>query len=97
MIGIQEVGSSAQSIANSLGFYLQGFNSDIAIISRYPIAQVLDQVVRLQIRPLRRHMSLTFTSLPIRISHTTFATGSLQRSPKQSLRPIARVVVLRRL
>ncbi len=51
VIGIQEVGGSAQSIANSLGFYYQGFNSDIAIISRYPIAQVLNQGVRLQISP----------------------------------------------
>jgi len=51
VIGIQEVGSSAQSIANSLGFYYQGFNSDIAIISRYPIAQVLNQGVRLQVSP----------------------------------------------
>ena len=51
VIGIQEVGSSAQSIANSLGFYYHGFNSDIAIISRYPIAQVLNQGVRLQISP----------------------------------------------
>lgn len=51
VIGIQEVGSSALSIANSLGFYYQGFNSDIAIISRYPIAQVLNQGVRLQISP----------------------------------------------
>src|SRR6476620_10862239 len=51
VIGIQEVGSSAQSIANSLGFYYQGFNSDTAIISRYPIAQVLNEGVRLQISP----------------------------------------------
>src|SRR3954468_19729264 len=51
VIGIQEVGGSAQSIANSLGFYYHGFNSDIAIISRYPIAQVLNQGVRLQILP----------------------------------------------
>lgn len=49
VIGIQEVGGSAASIANSLGFYYQGFNSDIAIISRYPIAQVLNQGVRLQL------------------------------------------------
>ena len=42
VIGIQEVGGSAASIASSLGFYYHGFNSDIAIISRYPIAQVLE-------------------------------------------------------
>src|SRR6478609_4304287 len=51
VIGIQEVGGSAQSIANSLGFYYQGFNSDIAIISRYPIAEVFNQGVRLQVSP----------------------------------------------
>jgi endonuclease/exonuclease/phosphatase family metal-dependent hydrolase len=51
VIGIQEVGGSAQSIANSLGFYYHGFNSDIAIISRYPIAEILNQGVRLQISP----------------------------------------------
>src|SRR6476661_6750920 len=43
VIGIQEVGSSAQSIASSLGFFYHGFNGDIAIISRYPIAQVLNE------------------------------------------------------
>src|SRR5882672_12071514 len=51
VIGIQEVGGSAQSIASSLGFYYHSFNGDIAIISRYPIAQVLSQGVRLQISP----------------------------------------------
>lgn len=51
VIGIQEVGSSAQAIANALGFYYQGFNSDLAIISRYPIAEVLNQGVRLKVSP----------------------------------------------
>src|SRR5437868_14591664 len=51
VIGIQEVGGSAASIASSLGFYYHGFSSDIAIISRYPIAEVLGQGVRLQISP----------------------------------------------
>jgi endonuclease/exonuclease/phosphatase family metal-dependent hydrolase len=51
IIGIQEVGGSAQSIANSLGFFYHGFNSDIAIISRYPIVQVLNQGVQLQLSP----------------------------------------------
>jgi endonuclease/exonuclease/phosphatase family metal-dependent hydrolase len=51
VIGIQEVGGSAASIASSLGFYYHGFNSDIAIISRYPIAEVLAQGVRLQLSP----------------------------------------------
>src|SRR3954466_13887715 len=46
VIGIQEVGGSAASIASSLGFFYHGFNSDIAIISRYPITQVLDTGVR---------------------------------------------------
>lgn len=49
VIGIQEVGGSAQAIANSLGFYYHGFDSDLAIMSRYPITQVLDQGVRLHI------------------------------------------------
>src|SRR4029078_815013 len=51
VIGIQEVGGSAASIASSLGFYYHGFNSDVAIISRYPIAAVLNQGVRLQLSP----------------------------------------------
>ncbi len=51
VIGIQEVGGSAQSIANALGFYYQGFNSDLAIISRYPITQVLGQGVKLLLGP----------------------------------------------
>jgi exodeoxyribonuclease-3 len=51
VIGIQEVGSSAASIASSLGFYYHGFSSDTAIISRYPIVDVLGQGVRLQISP----------------------------------------------
>ena len=51
VIGIQEVGGSAQAIANALGFYYQGFNSDLAIISRYPISEVLNQGVRLKVSP----------------------------------------------
>jgi endonuclease/exonuclease/phosphatase family metal-dependent hydrolase len=51
VIGLQEIGSSAASIASSLGFYYHGFSSDTAIISRYPIAEVLGQGVRLQISP----------------------------------------------
>src|SRR4051794_1297634 len=51
VIGIQEVGGSAPSIASSLGYYYHGFNSDTAIISRYPIAEVFGQGVRLQISP----------------------------------------------
>jgi len=51
VIGIQEVGGSAQAIATALGFYYHGFNSDLAIISRYPIAEVLNQGVRLKLSP----------------------------------------------
>jgi len=51
VIGIQEVGSSAQAIATSLGFHYHGFNSDLAIVSRYPITQVLNQGVRLRLSP----------------------------------------------
>ena len=43
VIGIQEVGGSAQAIANALGFFYHDFDGDIAIISRYPIAQVLSR------------------------------------------------------
>src|SRR5688572_4652505 len=51
IIGIQEVGGSAQAIANSLGFSYHRFNSDLAIVSRYPITQVLNQGVKLQLSP----------------------------------------------
>ncbi len=51
VIGIQEVGGNTQAIAASLGYYYHGFNSDVAILSRYPITQVLDQGVRLQLSP----------------------------------------------
>jgi endonuclease/exonuclease/phosphatase family metal-dependent hydrolase len=51
VIGIQEVGGSAQAIANSLGFFYHGFNSDLAIISRYPISQVLNAGLKLQLSP----------------------------------------------
>jgi endonuclease/exonuclease/phosphatase family metal-dependent hydrolase len=51
VIGIQEVGGSAQSIASSLGFFYHGFNSDLAIVSRYPISEVLNQGVKLQLSP----------------------------------------------
>ncbi len=51
VIGIQEVYGSAQAIADSLGFFYHGFNGDLAIISRYPITQVLNQGVKLQLSP----------------------------------------------
>ena len=76
VIGIQEVGGSAASIANSLGFFHHGFNSDLAIVSRYPIAEVFNQGVRLQYsRPGKMRMFSTFTSRHILISRTTFAMG----------------------
>jgi endonuclease/exonuclease/phosphatase family metal-dependent hydrolase len=51
VIGIQEVGGSAPAIAAALGFHYHGFNSDLAIVSRYPITQVFSQGVKLQISP----------------------------------------------
>jgi endonuclease/exonuclease/phosphatase family metal-dependent hydrolase len=51
VIGIQEVGGSAQAIADALGFFYHGFNSDLAIVSRYPISQVLNSGVKLQLSP----------------------------------------------
>lgn len=41
IIGLQEASSSADDIAALLGFYSHGFNSDLSIISRYPISQVV--------------------------------------------------------
>jgi endonuclease/exonuclease/phosphatase family metal-dependent hydrolase len=49
VIGIQEVRGSGQALASALGFYYHGFDSDLAIISRYPITQVLDEGVRLHL------------------------------------------------
>ncbi len=49
VIGIQEVRGSGQALANALGFYYHSFDADVAIISRYPITQVLDQGVRLHV------------------------------------------------
>lgn len=51
VIGIQEVGGSAQAIANSLGFFYHDFDGDNAVISRYPITQVLNRGVKLQLSP----------------------------------------------
>jgi hypothetical protein len=51
VIGIQKVGSSAQQIANSLGFFYHDFNGDVAILSRYLIINVLDGGVQLQMSP----------------------------------------------
>lgn len=41
IIGLQESSASPDDIADALGFYWQAFNTDLAIISRYPISQVL--------------------------------------------------------
>ena len=49
VIGIQEVGGSGQAIANALGFYYYNFNSDLSIISRYPIVQTLNSGVKLEL------------------------------------------------
>lgn len=41
IIGLQEAGSSADDIAALLGFHWHGFNSDLSIISRYPITEIV--------------------------------------------------------
>jgi endonuclease/exonuclease/phosphatase family metal-dependent hydrolase len=51
VVGIQEVGSSTQAIADALGFFYHNFDSDNAIVSRYPITQVLNQGVKLELAP----------------------------------------------
>lgn len=51
VVGIQEVRGSAKAIADALGFYYHGFDSDVAIISRYPVSDVLSQGVRLHVSP----------------------------------------------
>jgi len=71
VIGIQEVGGSAASIASSLGFYYHGFNSDIAIISRYPIAEFSPRECGCNSRRHKTRMFSMSISLPIHISRTT--------------------------
>ena len=61
VIGIQEVRGSAQAIANSLGFHYYGFDSDLAIISRYPITQVLEY--RRQLEHSKRVTSPSFEAV----------------------------------
>lgn len=51
VIGLQEVGSSGPALAQLLGFHYHGFNSDVGILSRYPIAQTLNLGVRLELAP----------------------------------------------
>ncbi|MEX0611969.1 MAG: endonuclease/exonuclease/phosphatase family protein [Pirellulales bacterium] len=51
VVGIQEVGGSTQAIANTLGFHYHNFDGDNAIVSRYPITQILDRGVKLQLSP----------------------------------------------
>ena len=41
VIALQEAGASVDDIANLLGFHWQFFNSDLSLISRYPITQVV--------------------------------------------------------
>ena len=53
IVGIQEQGSNGQAIANALGFYYQSLGGSTAILSRYPISQVLSQGVKLQLSPLQ--------------------------------------------
>jgi endonuclease/exonuclease/phosphatase family metal-dependent hydrolase len=65
VIGIQEVRGSAQAIADSLGFYYHGFDSDLAIISRYPITQVFNEGVRL-------HLSTTQDTFLFNVHLTPF-------------------------
>ena len=75
VIGIQEVRGNAQAIANALGFYYHGFDSDLAIISRYPITQVLNEGVRLHLSSTARCVSIQCASdSRFLISHTIFAT-----------------------
>ena len=42
-----------------LGFYYHAFDNDVAIISRYPITQVLDDGVRLHCRPRKTRFCST--------------------------------------
>ena len=51
VIGLQEVRGSAKAIADALGFYYHGFDDDLAIISRYPIVDALNQGIRLRVSP----------------------------------------------
>lgn len=51
VIGIQEAYGSTQAIANELGFFYHDIDGDNAIISRFPIAEVVPQGVKLQLSP----------------------------------------------
>jgi endonuclease/exonuclease/phosphatase family metal-dependent hydrolase len=52
VVGIQEVGGSAASLASTLGFHYVGFNSDLAILSRYPIVETIGGFgARIQVSP----------------------------------------------
>ena len=73
VIGIQEVGGSAQAIANSLGFYYHGFDSDLAIISRYPITQVLNEGVRLHHFPHAGRLSVQCASHSVSLSAVRYS------------------------
>jgi endonuclease/exonuclease/phosphatase family metal-dependent hydrolase len=54
VIGLQEESNSADEIALALGFHYHRFNLDLAIVSRYPITQVLTGGVKLEISPGRK-------------------------------------------
>jgi endonuclease/exonuclease/phosphatase family metal-dependent hydrolase len=49
VIGLQEVGGSTQAIANELGFFYHDIDGDNAIVSRYPITEVIPQGVKLEL------------------------------------------------
>lgn len=51
VIGIQEASASADDIAAALGFNYHSFNADLAIVSRYPITQVLTGGIKIQLSP----------------------------------------------
>jgi endonuclease/exonuclease/phosphatase family metal-dependent hydrolase len=51
VIGLQEVFGSAQAIANELGFFFHDIDGDNAIISRFPITEVIPQGVKLELAP----------------------------------------------
>ncbi len=51
IIGIQEESTSADDIAAALGFHYHRFNLDLAVVSRYPITQVLTGGVKLELSP----------------------------------------------
>lgn len=51
VIGIQEASGSTSAIANQLGFFYHDIDGDNAIISRFPIAEIIPQGVKLELAP----------------------------------------------